>query len=52
MSISSATQNAIPPEFGRQWGTVCLNARFLLPTLLGGYSVKLIKKKFILKAIN
>ena len=31
------------PEFGRKWGTECLNTRFPLPTLLcAGHSVKLI----------
>ena len=35
----------MPPEFGRKWGTECLNTRFSLPTLLrAGYSVKLKKK--------
>ena len=30
-------------EFGRKWGTVCLNTRLPLPTVLfTGYSVKLI----------
>ena len=43
VSRLTATQNAIPPEFGRKWGTECLNNRFPLPTLLcAGYSVKLI----------
>ena len=33
----------MPPEFGRKWGTECLNTRFPLHTLLyAGYSVKLI----------
>ena len=33
----------MPPEFGRKWGTECLNIRFPLPTLqCAGYSVKLI----------
>ena len=42
-ALSSATQHAMPPEFGRKWGTECLNTRFPLPTLLcTGYSVKLI----------
>ena len=42
-ALSSATQHAMPPEFGRKWGTECLNTRFPLPTLLcAGYSVKLI----------
>ena len=37
--LSSATQHAMPPEFGRKWGTECLNRRFPLPTLLcAGYS--------------
>ena len=45
-ALSSGTQHAIPPEFGRKWGTECLNTRFPLPTLLcAGYSVKLILKK-------
>ena len=33
-ALSSATQHAMPPEFGRMWGTECLNTRFPLPTLL------------------
>ena len=42
-ALSSASQYAMPPEFGRKWGTHCLNTRFSLPTLLcAGYSVKLI----------
>ena len=42
-ALSSATQHAMPPEFGRKWGTECLNARFPLPTLqCAEYSVKLI----------
>ena len=42
-ALSSATQHAMPPEFGRKWGTECLNITFPLPTLLCvGYSVKLI----------
>ena len=42
-ALSSATQHAMPPEFGRKWETECLNTRFTLPTLLcAGYSVKLI----------
>ena len=41
-ALSSAPQHAMPPEFGRKWGTECLNTRFPLPTLLcAGYSVKL-----------
>ena len=44
-SLSSATQHAMPPEFGRKSGTECLNTRFPLPTLLcAGYRVKLIKQ--------
>ena len=40
--LSSATQHAMPPELGGMWGTVCLNIRFPLPTLLcAGYRVKL-----------
>ena len=35
--------NAMPPEFGRKWGTECLNTGFPLPTLqCAAYSVKLI----------
>ena len=42
-ALGSATQHAMPPEFGRKWGTECLNTRFPLPSLLcAGYSVKLI----------
>ena len=42
-ALSSATQHAMPPEFGRKWGTECLNTRFPLPNqLYAGYSVKLI----------
>ena len=26
--LSSATQHVMPPEFGRKWGTECLNTRF------------------------
>ena len=41
-ALSSATQHAIPSEFGRKWGTECLKTRFPLSTLLhAGYSVKL-----------
>ena len=41
--MSSATQHAMLPEFGRKWGTECLNTRFPLPILqCEGYSVKLI----------
>ena len=44
-ALSFATQHAMPPEFGRTWGTGCLNIRFSLSTLLcAGYSVKLKKK--------
>ena len=44
--LSSATQHAMPPEFGRKRGTECLNIRFPLLTLLcAGYSVKLIYNK-------
>ena len=42
-ALTSATQHAMPPEFGGKWATECLNTRFTLPTLLcAGYSVKLI----------
>ena len=48
--ISSATQHAMPPEFGRKWETECLNTRFPLPTLLcARYSVK---QFFFLKVIS
>ena len=48
-ALSSATQHAMPPEFGRKWGTECLNTRSPLPTLLfAGYSVKLIELLYIL----
>ena len=33
-ALSSATQHAMPPEFGRKWGTECLSTRFSLPILL------------------
>ena len=33
-ALTSATQHAMPPEFGRKWGTECLNTKFPLPTLL------------------
>ena len=40
--VGSATQHAMPPEFGRKLGTECLSTGFPLPTLLcAGYSVKL-----------
>ena len=29
--LSFATQHGMPPELGRNWGTVCLNTMFLLP---------------------
>ena len=39
-ALSSATQHAMPIEFGRKWGTECLNTRFPLSTLLcAEYSV-------------
>ena len=42
-ALSSATQHAMPPEFGKKWEMECLNTRFPLPTLLcAGYGVKLI----------
>ena len=41
-ALSSATQQAMPPEFGGKWGTEYLKTRFPLPTLLcAGYSMKL-----------
>ena len=33
-ALSSATQHAMPPEFGRKWLTEYLNTRIPLPTLL------------------
>ena len=52
-ALSSATQHAMPPEFGRKWGTECLNNRFPLPTLLyAGYSVKLIYYLFNVIFLN
>ena len=47
-ALCSATQHAMPPEFGSMWETECLNTRFPLPTLLcAGYSVKLINFIFL-----
>ena len=44
-TLNSATQHAMPPEFGRKWGTECLNTRFpLLILVWADYSVKLIMK--------
>ena len=41
-ALNPATQHLMPPEFGRKWGTECLNTRFPLPALLCAvYSVKL-----------
>ena len=41
--VESATQHAMPSEFGRKWGTECHNTSFPLATLqCAGYSVKLI----------
>ena len=41
-TLSSASQHAMPPEFGRKRGTECLNTRFPLLTLqCAGYSVML-----------
>ena len=36
-ALISVTQHAMPPEFGRKWGTECLTT-----LLCAGYSVKLI----------
>ena len=33
-ALSSATQHAMPPEFGRKWESECLNTRFPLPTAI------------------
>ena len=53
VALSSATQHAMPSEFGRKWGTECLNTRFSLPTLLyAGYSVKLIYLFILFKNRN
>ena len=42
-ALSSATEHAMPQEFGGEWGMECLNTKFPLPTLLcAGYSMKLI----------
>ena len=42
---SAAFSFRTPPEFGREWGTECINTSFSLPTLLcTGYSVQLIFK--------
>ena len=42
-ALSSATQHAISPELGKQWGTECFITRFPLTILLcTGNSVKLI----------
>ena len=39
-AVSSETQHAMPSEFGRKWGTECLNTRFPLSIPLGaGYSM-------------
>ena len=43
VALSSATQHAMCPEFGRKWETECLNTRFPLPTeMYARYSVKLV----------
>ena len=34
--MSSATQHAMPPEFGRKMETECLNTRFPMPIPLPG----------------
>ena len=39
-ALSSATQHAMPPEFGRKWGTECLNTTFQPILLCAGYNVK------------
>ena len=42
-ALNSATQYAMPPDFGGKWETEFLNTRFRLHSLLcAGYSVKLI----------
>ena len=44
--LNSATQQAMAPELGGQWGPECLNTRLPLPILLYmGYRVRL--KKFV-----
>ena len=50
--MSYAAQHAMSPEFGRKWGTDCLNTKFPPPTLLYAvYSVKLISPYFISRCI-
>ena len=39
-ALSSATQHAMPPEFGRKLGTKCLNTMFPLPILLCAYVIQ------------
>ena len=43
-ALSSAAQHAMPPEFGKKWGTECVNTRFPLPTVLCAYYYGVIKK--------
>ena len=46
--LSSVTHHAMPPKFGRKWGTECLVTRFPMPTLqCAGYSVKPIYIKYL-----
>ena len=48
-ALISATQHAMPPELGENWGIECPNTKFPLPTLLcAGYSVKLKKRQKII----
>ena len=46
-ALSSATQHAMPPEFGRKWETECLNTRFPLPTYVCGIQRDLIINKYL-----
>ena len=42
LTLGSATQHAMPPEFGGKWGAECHNTGFPRPDLpLTGYSVKM-----------
>ena len=50
-ALSSEIQHAMPPEFGRKWGTEYLNTGFRMPIVLcAGYSVKLFF--FIIEYVN
>ena len=51
-ALSSATQYAMPPEFGGKWGTEWLNTFPLRTLLCAGYNVKLIWFDFMYRLIN